>query len=87
MNIITKNSKIAVVGAGISGLAVAIGLKMKEFRDVTVYEKDSRVDARRQGYGLTILQGKKVLRELGVLEKAKKMNSPTKAHYFFNHRG
>ena len=28
-----------------------------------------------------------MLRELGVLEQAKEINSPTKAHYFFNNNG
>jgi cation diffusion facilitator CzcD-associated flavoprotein CzcO len=37
MNAITKSSKIAVIGAGISGLAVAIALKMKGFREVNVF--------------------------------------------------
>ena len=87
MHAITKNSRIAVIGGGISGIAVAIALRMKGFGRVKVFEKDLNFGVRRQGYGLTILQGKKVLRELGVLEEAKKVNAPTKAHYFFNEKG
>jgi 2-polyprenyl-6-methoxyphenol hydroxylase-like FAD-dependent oxidoreductase len=62
-----KNSKIAVVGAGISGLALSIALKQLGFRNIKIFEKDASFDSRRQGYGLTILQGKSALRELGVL--------------------
>ena len=64
----TKNCQIAVIGGGISGLAIAISLQIKGFQHVKIFEKDPTFDTRRQGYGLTILQGKKVLRELGVLE-------------------
>ena len=60
-------SKIAVIGGGISGLALAVSLKLKGFERVNVFEKDVDFSERKQGYGLTILQGKRVLRELGVL--------------------
>jgi 2-polyprenyl-6-methoxyphenol hydroxylase-like FAD-dependent oxidoreductase len=63
-----KKSRIAVVGAGISGLALSIALKQKGFTNIKVFEKDPSFDNRRQGYGLTILQGKSALRKIGVLE-------------------
>lgn len=77
-------TRIAVIGGGISGMAMALSLRTEGFSNVTIFEKDSSFQQRRQGYGLTILQGKSVLRSLGVLEEAKKVNSPTKAHYFFD---
>lgn len=40
MHAITKNSRIAVIGGGISGIAVAIALRMKGFGRVKVFEKD-----------------------------------------------
>jgi 2-polyprenyl-6-methoxyphenol hydroxylase-like FAD-dependent oxidoreductase len=63
-----KASRIAVVGAGISGLALSIALKQEGFKNVQIFEKDVAFESRRQGYGLTILQGKSALRQLGVLE-------------------
>lgn len=87
MNTITKNSSIAIIGAGIGGLALAIALVQKGYHRLRVFEKDSSFEMRRQGYGLTILQSKRVLRELGILEEAKIINAPTKAHYFFDHEG
>ena len=62
-----KNSKIAVIGAGISGLALSISLKQLGFSNIKIFEKDVSFDSRRQGYGLTILQGKSALRKLGLL--------------------
>lgn len=63
-----KEIGIAIIGSGISGLALSIALRQKGFSNVCVYEKDASFDSRRQGYGLTILQGKSALRSLGVLE-------------------
>ena len=41
--------KVAVIGAGIGGLALAQGLTRAGV-DVTVYERDAALDSRRQGY-------------------------------------
>jgi salicylate hydroxylase len=71
MRAIDRQSRIAIVGGGISGLALAIALKLKGFTRLKVFEKDDSFGSRRQGYGLTILQGKRVLKTLGVLEGAK----------------
>ena len=62
-----RNVSVAVVGSGISGLALSIALRQKGFMNISVYEKDGSFESRRQGYGLTILQGKSALRSLGVL--------------------
>jgi glycine/D-amino acid oxidase-like deaminating enzyme len=42
---------VAVAGAGLGGLCLAQGL-LKAGADVTVYERDARLDDRRQGYRL-----------------------------------
>jgi 2-polyprenyl-6-methoxyphenol hydroxylase-like FAD-dependent oxidoreductase len=62
-----KAARIAVVGAGISGLALSIALRQLGFTNIKIFEKDVSFDSRRQGYGLTILQGKSALRKIGVL--------------------
>ena len=68
MQTFTKQSRVAIIGAGISGLALAISLKQKGLERVQVFEQDVEAGSRRQGYGLTILQGKRVLKALGVLD-------------------
>lgn len=62
-----KATRISVIGAGISGLAISIALKQLGFTHVNIFEKDVSFDSRRQGYGLTILQAKSALRKIGVL--------------------
>lgn len=41
-NMPSKNKKIAIIGAGISGLACALRLCMKKY-DVSIFEKDNRI--------------------------------------------
>jgi 2-polyprenyl-6-methoxyphenol hydroxylase-like FAD-dependent oxidoreductase len=48
--------KVAVVGAGIGGLALAHGL-LRAGLDVTVYERDQTLDSRSQGYRLHLDAG------------------------------
>ncbi|MEH7109248.1 FAD-dependent oxidoreductase, partial [Bacillus sp. JJ1764] len=38
-----KNDKIAIIGAGISGVAAAFQLKKKGYRHITLFEKNDRV--------------------------------------------
>ena len=45
--------RVAVAGAGLGGLCLAQGL-LKAGVDVTVYERDERLDGRRQGYRLHV---------------------------------
>ena len=39
----TKDSKIAIIGAGAGGIHMAYELKKKGFKDITVFEKDDHV--------------------------------------------
>jgi 2-polyprenyl-6-methoxyphenol hydroxylase-like FAD-dependent oxidoreductase len=59
---------IAIVGAGMGGLALARVLHVKGIEAV-VYERDASRDARRQGGMLDIHSGQRALREAGLLEK------------------
>eukprot|EP01114_Cavostelium_apophysatum_P022589 TRINITY_DN8223_c0_g1_i2.p1 TRINITY_DN8223_c0_g1~~TRINITY_DN8223_c0_g1_i2.p1 ORF type:complete len:407 (+),score=59.29 TRINITY_DN8223_c0_g1_i2:151-1371(+) len=66
--------KIAIVGCGIGGLALAAALhKKKAFHNIqwTIYERDESFDSRPQGYSLTIQQGIKVLAKLGLDRKVR----------------
>ena len=54
---------VAIVGGGIGGLALALG--RVGVRSV-VFEKDGSFGARSQGYGLTMQQGMRTIRRLGI---------------------
>ncbi|KAI8619523.1 hypothetical protein BC830DRAFT_1103993 [Chytriomyces sp. MP71] len=47
--------EVGIVGGGIGGLALALSLQQKKIRSI-VFERDANVDARAQGYGLTLQQ-------------------------------
>ena len=59
---------VAICGAGIGGCALALALQQRNIRCV-VFEKDPCEDARSQGYGLTLQQGSKAARRLGILDE------------------
>lgn len=48
-----RATRIAIIGAGLSGLTLAHGLR-ETGADVMVFERDSSANARGQGYRLTI---------------------------------
>ena len=56
---------VAIIGAGIGGAALALALQRCGI-PFTVYERDACLDARAQGYGLTMQQGGRALAALGV---------------------
>ena len=56
---------IAIIGAGIGGVALAVACLHRGI-PFTLYEKDNSFDARSQGYGLTLQQAGKAIRGLGI---------------------
>ena len=75
--------KIAVIGAGITGLTFAATLKKYQTNneiDFDVYERDSSSKSRFQGYaiGLNQIYGLKVLKELGLYDEL--ANDPASKH-------
>lgn len=77
--------RIAIVGAGIAGLTSAIALYQKGFTNIIIYEKDTSFTDRRQGYGLTLMQGLSALRRLGLAERVRQeLDAPALAHYTFH---
>jgi len=58
---------VAIVGGGLGGLALALALQQRGI-SCTVLEKDGYADQRAQGYGLTLQQGAKAARALGILD-------------------
>ncbi len=60
-----KYPHLAIIGAGIAGVALAVACLHRGI-PFTLYERDSNVDARAQGYGLTLQQASKAMREFGL---------------------
>ena len=79
--------KIVIIGGGIGGFALGIGLLQNGYEDVMIYERDSGMEVRRQGYGLTILQGINALKKLNVFDQIKELDTPSRSHFIFNKDG
>jgi salicylate hydroxylase len=65
--------RIAVIGGGLGGLALAAACQHRRRRgpvemQVTVYERDASFAIRKQGYGLTLQQAASQLAALGIQE-------------------
>ncbi|MAU69844.1 MAG: hypothetical protein CMD40_01735, partial [Gammaproteobacteria bacterium] len=76
---------IAIIGAGISGLALGIVLKKHNIPCV-IFEKFSSISE--YGAGISISRnGQKVLEELGVLDKLKSISgNPKEANFIYNNK-
>ena len=61
-----RTLRVAIIGGGIGGLALASALQHRGFVETKVYERDADYSERRQGYGLTMQQAAKQLAALGV---------------------
>jgi 2-polyprenyl-6-methoxyphenol hydroxylase-like FAD-dependent oxidoreductase len=82
--------RVAVFGAGISGLTLAAALR--QFApdvDVDVYERDNALDSRFQGYSLGIKgdTGILALRRLGLFEHLRLSMTPTTNFVFLTLHG
>ena len=55
---------VVIVGGGIGGCALALALQHRGM-SVAVYERDATFGTRAQGYGLTMQQGARTLKQLG----------------------
>ena len=58
--------KVAIVGGGLAGCAAALALKQRGVA-CSIYEGDTSQNERPQGYALTLQQGSRALRSLGVV--------------------
>lgn len=57
---------VAIIGGGISGMALAVACLHRGI-PFTLYERDLHFNARSQGYGLTLQQASKVMKDFGLL--------------------
>lgn len=60
-----KYPHVAIIGAGIGGVALAVACLHRGI-PFTLYERDSSFDARAQGYGLTLQQASNAIKGLGL---------------------
>ncbi len=65
---------VAIIGGGIGGVALAVACLHRGI-PFTLYERDSGFDARSQGYGLTLQQASKAIKELGLFSLKEGVNS------------
>jgi salicylate hydroxylase len=82
--------KIAVIGAGISGLTFAAALKRSAPEiQVQIYERELRPDSRFEGYSLGLRgdTGLKALKSLGIYEQLTSQAMPVKNFVFCDQKG
>lgn len=65
---------VAIIGAGIGGVALAVALLHRRI-PFTLYERDNRFDERAQGYGLTLQQASNAIKGLGLLSLKEESHS------------
>jgi 2-polyprenyl-6-methoxyphenol hydroxylase-like FAD-dependent oxidoreductase len=76
------NPRVAVIGGGLAGCACALALRQRGVA-CAVYEGDASQNARPQGYALTLQQGARALRQLGVAVRG----TTPKGHASFDRSG
>lgn len=74
---------VAIVGGGIGGLALALALQQRNI-SCTVFERDGSFAERAQGYGLTLQQGSRAIRALGLSADVVGAGLASTAHYCFD---
>jgi salicylate hydroxylase len=76
---------ICIIGAGLTGLATARQLETHGFSNITIYERDASLQARSEGYGLTLqYQPGGVLDTLGILDDVADAECPSRSHYLLD---
>ena len=58
---------VAIIGGGIGGAALAVACLHRGI-PFTLYERDANVEARAQGYGLTLQQASKIINAFGIFD-------------------
>lgn len=78
--------RVAVIGGGIGGLGLALALAQHGV-SAKVFERDAAFGVRRQGYGLTLQQGQRCLRTLGLVDELVRRDTPSSSHFVFGADG
>jgi len=83
-----ETTRIAIVGAGLSGLSTAICLQQSSFQNIAIYERDASLGARKEGYGLTLTYHPTgILQQLGVLEELANADCVSRSHFLLESSG
>ena len=83
----TDSFSVAIIGAGIAGLAAAVSLQKSGIR-CKVFERDISLDSRKEGYGLTLTNNPKgPLAYLGILDECIQQDCPSVCHWVFRPDG
>jgi 2-polyprenyl-6-methoxyphenol hydroxylase-like FAD-dependent oxidoreductase len=78
--------KVAIVGGGIGGMALALSLVDAGIGDVDVYESAAVI--RELGVGINVLpHGVRELVELGLLDELSAVGIPTSEFFYYSKRG
>lgn len=78
---------MAIVGGGLGGLAAGVALRSAGIACV-VLERDASLDARRQGFGMTLNADERgPLGALNILKDCEALNSESRCHWVFDSRG
>lgn len=78
--------RVAIIGGGIGGMALALSLHAAGIDDVDVYESAPAI--RELGVGVNLLpHSVRELTELGLLDALTAVGIPTDEFYYFTHRG
>ncbi|CAD7935943.1 unnamed protein product [Amoebophrya sp. A120] len=83
-HIINPPPHIAIIGAGLGGLALGGLLKEKNI-NFRIYERDAKFDDRKQGYGMTLTPSG--LRQLGVEAACRAISQESDHHWVFDNDG
>lgn len=78
-----SSAHISIVGSGLAGLAAAIALEQANFSHIHIFERDSSLSARKEGYGMTLTYDATALRVLGVTDRLADEECPSRSHYLF----
>ena len=77
---------VGILGGGIAGLSLALSLQKLGIKSI-IFERDSSLEARSQGYGLTLQQGGRALKFLGILDSIRNASVSSSSHFIFNNLG
>ncbi|KAJ1443454.1 hypothetical protein B484DRAFT_414437, partial [Ochromonadaceae sp. CCMP2298] len=85
-SVVVGRLPVGIVGGGLGGSALALSLQRRGI-PVVVFEKDGSLEARRQGYALTMQQGGPALRALGLGDSLLQQGTISGAHISYRWDG
>lgn len=81
-----SHPRILIVGAGLSGLSLAVGLRHFDI-DATIIERDAALETRNQGFNLTLKNIEYVWSRAGLLQAIRDYNCTTRSYFTYKYDG